>query len=171
MRKKIFVIIIISIIQFQKNGVAGQDPDLVRIREMCSAAYQKDNPEEITNELNQSEYHSPIFKGYQSIILMLQAKISNSPLEKIKYFNKGKYLLESTIAADNENVELRYLRFCVQTNVPFYLFYNDDIEKDKKYIMENWNRIQDEDLKSRIKRIMTLSSYCSRHEKIFFIDG
>jgi len=150
---------------------SGQCNDLIKIREMCSVAYQKNNTTEIDSVLKLSGYSNTIYTGYRSVVLMLHAKISNSPFDKMKYFNKGKNLLESTIEKDYKNIELRYLRFCIQTNIPFFLFYSSNIETDKKFIIENWNYLADEDLKNRIKKYMALSEHCTSIEKNFFLNG
>ena len=40
---------------------------------------------------------------------------------------KGKNHLKKCIKADNENIEIRYLRFTIQTNVPAFLGYSNSI--------------------------------------------
>ena len=40
-----------------------------------------------------------------------------------KYFNKGKALLESSIQNNSSSIELRFLRYSIQVNLPRILLY------------------------------------------------
>ncbi|MEP6596944.1 MAG: hypothetical protein ABJA71_13410 [Ginsengibacter sp.] len=40
-------------------------------------------------------------------------------------------MLDKAMDADAENVELKFLRFTIQTNVPAFLGYSDSINKNK----------------------------------------
>ena len=48
----------------------------------------------------------------------------------MKYFNRGKSILEEAIEANPLNVELRYLRYSLQKRVPDFLGYNANIDED-----------------------------------------
>lgn len=79
--------------------------------------------------------------GYYALANMMLAKVNKNPFTKLNYFNKGKSMLEKTISEDQSNVELRFLRFAVQNEVPPILFYFNDLEEDKaildQYISKN----------------------------------
>lgn len=79
--------------------------------------------------------------GYYALANMMLAKVYKNPFTKLNYFNRGKSLLEKTIKKDRANVELRFLRFAVQNEVPAILLYFNDMEEDKEildqYISEN----------------------------------
>lgn len=77
--------------------------------------------------------------SYHAIAYMLLAKHANNPTKKWQYFKKGKEMLESAISQNPENVEIRFLRYCVQSNSPFFLNYQNDLEYDKKLIIKNIN--------------------------------
>lgn len=91
--------------------------------------------------MNEHKDESNIAYGYYALANMMLAKVYKNPFTKLSYFNKGKALLEKTIQKDRENVELRFLRFAVQNEVPAILLYFNDMEVDKKmldtYINEN----------------------------------
>lgn len=91
-----------------------------------------------------------VWMGYRGMAYMLWAKHEPNPLNKLAYFNKGKALLDKAIQADNRNIELRYLRFCVQTNVPSFLLYSDKIDEDKSILLNGVGNLKDKDLKQRI---------------------
>lgn len=88
-----------------------------------------------------TEKNNPLLSGYKGSATMLMAKYANNPFAKLSYFKKGKKMVEKAIAADEMNVELRFLRFAAQTNAPSFLGYNNDIETDKAFLLKSISRL------------------------------
>lgn len=65
--------------------------------------------------------------------------------------------MERSIRPDAANLELRFLRFTIQTNSPSFLGYNDQIDLDRQFILKNVPRISDDGLKKMIINFMTNS--------------
>lgn len=166
--KNVVLVIFLLISQF----LFAQKSDLIQLRETCFKAFVENDPSEFLKRINQTnQINNPIFTAYKSIAILFEAKRAFSPVEKIRFFNTGKNLLEYSIYSDKLNLELRFLRFCVQTNLPFILGYSKNIKGDKEFILKNWNFSADKDLKDRIKISMINSTYCSEIEKKKFSDG
>ena len=87
---------------------------------------------------------SSVAKGYFALSVMMQAKLHKNPFTKLSYFNKGKNILEETISANPKVVELRFLRFSVQNEIPAILLYFNDIDSDKK-MLDNYYIAKNED--------------------------
>lgn len=94
-----------------------------------------------------NEKISPLLFGYRGCATMLMAKHSVNPFSKLSYFRKGKVILEKAIKADQNNVELRFLRYTIQTNVPSFLNYNDNLEQDRTFLTRVLPELKDKDLK------------------------
>jgi len=81
------------------------------------------------------------------------ANCKKFPTSKLSVFFEGKRMLEDAIEMDPENVEIRFIRYTIQTNIPGILNY-DDMESDKKMLMEYLRAKQktstDVDLSQRI---------------------
>ena len=92
--------------------------------------------------------------GYIGMSFMLKAKYAWLPNDKWEYFNKGKKFLESAISKDPNNIELKFMRFCIQNNTPSFLRYNKNLEADKWHIFKSFSGILDDDLKFRISNYM-----------------
>ena len=92
--------------------------------------------------------------GYIGMSFMLKAKYAWLPNDKWEYFNKGKKFLESAISKDPNNIELKFMRFCIQNNTPSFLRYNKNLETDKWHIFKLFSAILDDDLKFRISNYM-----------------
>lgn len=98
---------------------------------------------------NNSE-HISAMKGYRAAATMMMANYVFNPISKISYFRKGRSMLESAIAADSKNVELRFLRFTIQTNAPSFLGYNRNVDADQNYLVRGLPGIKDKALKTMI---------------------
>ena len=79
----------------------------------------------------------------------------------MSYFKKGKKILENAIKADDKNVELRFLRFNIQTHIPSFLGYNNDIDSDKFFLETSFQKITDENLKAFLLPYLKNSDYIS----------
>lgn len=139
----------------------------LELRKMYYAAATEENANELfldkLEELDKG--NNAILGGYHGMAYMLKAKFAWNPYNKVAHFKKGKKLLESAISADKNNTELRFLRYCVQSNAPVFLGYSGQIAEDKALIISGYQQLKDEDLKKRIKDFMKDSSKCTAEEK------
>jgi len=106
-----------------------------------------------------NETNNPLLCGYKGGATMLMAKHAFNPFSKLSYFKKGKIMLESAIKADYTNLELRFLRFTIQTNVPGFLNYTSDKNLDRAFISQSLPKLQDQELKKII------IEFLSKHSK------
>lgn len=124
------------------------NPDIVQVRNMYSKAPATEKHckslLELLNPVNERQH--PLLGGYKGCATMIMAKHVFNPFSKLSYFNKGKKILEQAIAADTANVELRYLRFTVQTNSPVFLGYNGKLTADRAFLQRNLPHVKDASL-------------------------
>lgn len=137
--------------------------DLLRTREMYyKASFDRNDAELFEKFLSASpDLGGSLLSGYRGMCYMIKANHAWNPYNKLSYFVKGKNMLDGAIGSDRSNVELRFLRFCVQTNAPGFLGYSDRIEEDKAVIMSGYQQLTDKDLKMRIKNYLATSKHCS----------
>ncbi|AOW19204.1 hypothetical protein [Urechidicola croceus] len=102
--------------------------------------------DEFLSKLENEE--SVTLKAYSAIMLFMKSRYVKFPTAKMKYFNKGKKRLEKLINENPDNIEIRYLRFFMQKQIPKFLGYNKNIEEDFLYIMNN---IYSSNLETKIK--------------------
>ena len=97
-----------------------------------------------------NEKNNPLLMGYRAGATMLMAKHSLNPFSKLSYFKKGKTMLERAIQAENSNVELRFLRYTIQTNVPSFLGYSSEMVRDRTFLQQSVSGLRDSELKKII---------------------
>jgi hypothetical protein len=102
-----------------------------------------------------NESNNVLFMGYRASAIMLMAKHVFNPFSKLSYFKKGKEMLERAIKSDLDNVELRFLRYTIQTNVPFFLNYNQYKEIDRLFLVNSLINLHDQKLKRIITSYLT----------------
>ena len=112
-----------------------------------------------------SEKNNPLLAGYKACATMVMAKHVFSPISKYSYFKEGRALLEKSIAKAPSDIELRYLRFTVQTNLPWFLNYSDDVSSDKSFLIKNIPQIADAMLKQKVVSYLSGSSELTNAEK------
>lgn len=80
---------------------------------------------------------NPLIEGYLGVMETMLAEEVFWPLEKLDYFNRGKKKIERAIDKDKDDPELRYLRLLVQLNAPKFLSYDESIESDFNFFINN----------------------------------
>lgn len=112
-----------------------------------------------------NEENNPLFFGYKAGATMVMAKHSINPINKLSWFNKGKKMLETAIKTDHKNVELRCLRFGVQSNIPSFLGYKQNLPEDKNFILQSYPYVKDSVLRSNIVTFLTRWGNLTQAEK------
>jgi hypothetical protein len=123
---------------------------------LCAKLYSR------VNKTNNSDI---ITNAYRGAISISMANHSKEKKEKIKLFNTGKKILEESIASDSSNIELRFIRFTIQTNCPKVLRYNKEIVNDKNFILKNFSSITNGAIKKMIVSFFNQSNSVTDSEK------
>jgi len=150
--------------------VQGKEWDIITIRNLYyRASTSKEDAEKFKTVLEAIHTPDECIKGYIAVCYMIEAKHIHNPSSKLNYFDKGRNLLDNAIKNNPDNIELKFLRICVQANTPFFLGYNKQIETDKAFILSKYSSISDLDLKKRIKEFINQSSICTPQEKNIYL--
>jgi hypothetical protein len=144
--------------------------DLIQLRELYYKAKSDKQSAEAFCEaaVSAKGIDKHLITGYAGISWMMKAEHAFNPYNKLSYFFKGRDLLEAAIAGDKNNAELRFLRYCVQTNAPGFLGYNGNKTADKALIAACYPLMKDNDLKKRIRDYMLSGNHCTPEERKLF---
>ena len=128
------------------------NPDIQELRELYyKAAMSKKSWKRLCKLLSPVDTKSPaVLVCYKGASLMMEAKYSISPWSKLNSFRSGKRLIEEAVRRDSQNPEIRFLRYSIQTNLPSFLDYDDDISSDRMFLIANASHIKDKALKDNI---------------------
>lgn len=152
------VVLIISVFSFQTSPVLeevrNQFPEI-------SSEEQADNfIAKLTNDTSEEA------KGYIAAMNFMKSRFVKNPFTKLKFFKIGKKELDAVILNNPKNIEMRYIRYLMQKQIPGFLNYSDNIEEDFKLIStqlveSNYN----DKFKHKIINNMLLVSNLTDNEK------
>ena len=112
-----------------------------------------------------SEQADPLMAGYEACARMLMAQHLINPWSKYQSFKQGAEQLERCVKGNPTNIELRFLRFSVQTKAPAFLGYNQSISKDKDFLLLSLDRVLDAGLAKTIRAFLLQSNALNETEK------
>lgn len=87
---------------------------------------------ELLSEINSDK--NPVLMAYRGAAISTTANCKKMPSAKWNTFNEGKALIEKAVAYAPNDIEVRFLRFTIQSNIPGFLNYNHLVE-DKRFII------------------------------------
>jgi len=79
---------------------------------------------------------TPLLLAYRGVGKALMAEYSFFPWNKLEHVNKGIELLDKAVEMDSSNLEIRFLRFTVLSNIPFFLGYSSEADSDAIFLYE-----------------------------------
>ncbi len=169
---KVFVLVCVLFVSVRvAEAGAATEQRLLHLRSMFySAKESSEMADALVTETDAITEATPILFGYKAMSDMMQANHSFNPFSKLKYFNLGREKLERAIFLAPESVELRFLRFAVQSKAPSMLGYSDNISGDKtillRYVDQQRVRPEDTILLHHIAEFLSTCELCSDQERM-----
>jgi hypothetical protein len=128
------------------------NPDVFELRKvMNSAEHDSDKARYFKNHMESIETDITILQAYQAISRLIYIKHFEPFWIKWFVFKRETKRLDQIIESDPNQLELRFLRYAVQDQAPFFLGYNDNLKEDKLKIEHCFGECSD-DLKRLIYR-------------------
>ena len=112
-----------------------------------------------------SEEDNTILVAYKGAVSALTAKYTKDNTERKELFKKGVLLLEFAVSQKPENIEIRCLRLSIQENSPKFLKYRSNIEEDKTFILNHYEKTNSKAVKEFVKSYILQSTGFNTEEK------
>ena len=153
---KVFMLFMTFISFLPTELLSAREPDVGRLRNLYyKAATEKDSAVKLAEMLKTVNGDSPaILVCYKGVSEMIKAKYLINPFNKWNKFKNGRKLIEQAVRDSPQGVEIRFLRFCIQTNLPGFLGYSKDIAADQTFLLDKVNQLDDNGLKQNIKNYL-----------------
>jgi len=84
----------------------------------------------------ENKKYSTIY-AYRTAADIMLIKYKYNPIYKLKLFTNYTRKLDLIVANNFNNIEIRLLRYCLQKQSPRFLGYNNNLELDYQFILEN----------------------------------
>lgn len=143
-----------------------QNEDIAVIRGLYNqAAISKTDALQLRRIMMHVDSNSaPVLYCYKGADEMIEAKYALNPFVKWEMFNQGKNHITVAISRDTTDLEMRFLRFSIQYNLPGFLGYREDIERDKRFLLLHTKECKDKELKKMIVNFLTSSGAALQSE-------
>lgn len=162
MRNLLFLFLLLPLFGFT------QDLKVLRL-EYPTATMDMHTAEALSNSLAEiSKEDDANLAAYKGALLTIKAKFTKPIKDKKRYFQEGVSLLEHAISIEPENIELRCLRMGVQENAPKILKYKGNIEADKKFLIDHFAAVKNQEIKELIAGFVRQSTHFNAAEKQLF---
>lgn len=102
--------------------------------------------------------------AYKGASMALSSKFVKKLSDKMTMFKEGVKWIEQAVKNDSSSVEIRFVRFTVQENVPDIVHYKMNLKADKQYILTHYNQ-QTTSLKNYLKAYLKTSKSLTLDEK------
>lgn len=106
-----------------------------------AAVLDKEKVEAFNSTMRASPADNPVTLAYLAVSEAMLADVKWNPIEKFEQVKKYEALILQALANDPTNLEIRFLRFCVEFHVPSWLGFANHLQEDKDFILTNLNSI------------------------------
>jgi hypothetical protein len=146
-----------------------QKADITGIRkQMLRAINSSKVTDSLYTNLRNISKKTPLIIAYVGALEALKAKNSWNPYIKIKYLNLSGKTVQQAVSASPDDMEIRFVRFSIQSNLPHFLGLNKDINADKTRIIEQLKQkhygLADKLFVQNIIKFMLNSKQCTPQE-------
>ena len=118
-----------------KANDTGPDLKLLR-KQLMMAINSSHTTDSLYTDLDHLNNKTPLIVAYMGALDALKAKHSWNPYSKIKSLSQASQLMQKAIDNDPHNIEIRFMRFSVQHNVPAWLGYSKNLDADRDEILQ-----------------------------------
>ncbi|MFD1294433.1 hypothetical protein ACFQ5N_11355 [Lutibacter holmesii] len=152
------IVLIISLSVFQTS------PSIDEVRKKFPDISSEEQADDFIIQLNADD--SVEAKGYIAAMNFMKSRFVKNPFTKFKYFKIGKKELDEVILNNPKNVEMRYIRYLMQKQIPEFLGYHENISEDFNVIADLIeSSTLNEVMKRKILKNMLLVSNLTIEEK------
>lgn len=114
---------------------------------------------------------SPLNLCYFGVVQALKAKHAWNPYYKVKYLNDAEKILQTAVNHEPDNIEIRFMRFSIEHNVPGFLGYTKHLVADREELIKQLERkyyaTADQEVVITIIKFLLESKRCTPHENDF----
>lgn len=146
-------------------SVFSQEIERTDLRKTFQSCTTKEYTEAFHSRLEKLHGTEAILIGYKGAVIAIRAKYNSNPIKKYSYCKDGLYQLAIAIEKAPLDIELRYLRLIIESNIPSFLGMNCNMEEDKKVVLKTIEHEKDIPLKNLVRAFLLKGDLCTESEK------
>jgi hypothetical protein len=151
---------------FAHQNAKADEPDLKHIRNLLLICMNSSKTtDSLYKSLSAIKNRTGVITSYLATLSACKAKLSWNPYMKLKHLNSAEATYKTAVSTDPHNIEIRFLRFSVEHNVPGFLGFNKDLVADSREIITQLDKrnygTADKDLTVAIIKFLLQSKRCT----------
>lgn len=115
---------------------------LIQLREGFRQAIVNDQVANFIEQVEQTTLNQPELLAYAACAYALKAKSSWNPLNKLASIRKYDQMMTEAARISPSNIEIRFLRFSIEINLPDWLGFSNHLTEDQLYISSHLEEIE-----------------------------
>jgi hypothetical protein len=127
------------------------------LKELRRLLYESDNSKATGDRFYKKMQHyngqEPVVLAYKGASEAIRAKYAGNPMAKLNHLKAAHRFFEQAVASDRTNPEIRFIRYSVESNTPKILNMRQNLQTDKKIIIDNILRYPKSDLDAETYKI------------------
>ncbi len=143
---------------------SAQTPDHKKAlrQQLMHAVNNSKTTDSLYNSLATLTNKSPLITGYIGTLQALKAKHHWNPYYKIKYVRDAEKTFAKAVTAEPHDIEIRFLRYSVEHNLPKFLGYSKNMKADRDEMLSLLNKHYPADEK---QMVITIINYLLEADK------
>lgn len=148
--KAIFIVLVCVGFSF-KSGIDNSSRLSVIRLGFYDAIMDCKKAESLIVAINEVTTQSSLVKVYKGATYAIMAKNQWNPFTALRLLRISRGEMNRAVEAAPKNLEIRFVRFAVQKNIPSYLGYSDNMEGDKEYLIKHIDRFYNPKLSKKMR--------------------
>lgn len=131
------LVAVFGLVNMVKADIPG--PKVLR-KQLLVALDRKGLTDSLYKVLTAEPNKSPLNICYLGVVQALKAKHAWNPYYKVKYLNDAEKTLQVAVNHEPDNIEIRFMRFSIEHNVPGFLGYTKHLVTDREEMIKQLDR-------------------------------
>lgn len=170
MRNPIYILAAFLLL-FVTQNLKADEPNLKVLRkQMVVAIDNSKTTDSLFKSLTAIKTRTGIVNGFIGALQALKAKHAWNPYFKVKYLKNSEKTFKQAVAEDPHNIEIRFMRFSIEHNVPGFMGFNKDLTADSEDIIAQLDKKNygsaDKELTIAIIKFLIHSKRCTPAQNI-----
>jgi len=130
------VMVLLCILAGSYNTVVAQSLDEVRA-DYFEAMYDEEKAVKLFNLLNDSQKEDALYTAFKAGSYGIMCLHISNPVKRLKYINKACDYIDEAVAKEPENLEIRIMRFSMQSQIPKILGKHKNLNEDVLFLQKH----------------------------------
>jgi hypothetical protein len=119
------------------SSLFAQEYDMKEMREMLrTASDSKANSNKLYEKVGSYSGEDAVLISYKAAAHAIKAKFASNPLKKLKYIKASARIFDEATQRNNQDLEIRFVRFAVETQTPAKIKLSKHVEEDKNILLQ-----------------------------------